>query len=125
MPAQSLKGITTMQYIPTKAVSIAVAVAAFCAATPAMAGVVTFTWDPAGALPPLSGPGYVHSGQHRDQELPLRRSATRRRRPISRTLHPAGAAGRPWRCNCFNAWTKRDPGRRRLLWSVFQHHGEL
>ena len=57
MPAQSLKGITTMQYIPTKAVSIAVAVAAFCAATPAMAGVVTFRWDPTGALPALSGPG--------------------------------------------------------------------
>jgi PEP-CTERM motif len=55
--SQSLKGIKTVQYIPTKVASIAVAVAAFCAATPAMADVVTFEWDPTGALPALSTPG--------------------------------------------------------------------
>jgi hypothetical protein len=30
---------------------------ALCADRPAMAGVVPFTWDPAGAAPPLAGPG--------------------------------------------------------------------
>ena len=31
--------------------------AALCAGPPAIAGVVPFTWDPAGAAPPLAGPG--------------------------------------------------------------------
>ena len=35
--SQSLKGIETMHYIPTKAASIVVAVTALCAATPTMA----------------------------------------------------------------------------------------
>ena len=35
----------------------ALTAAALCAGPPAMAGVVPFTWDPAGASPPLAGPG--------------------------------------------------------------------
>ena len=31
--------------------------AALCVGPPAIAGVVPFTWDPAGAAPPLAGPG--------------------------------------------------------------------
>ena len=59
MRTQSLKGIKTMHYIPTRAASIAVAVAAFCAATPAIADVVTFKWDPTGALPALIGGAFT------------------------------------------------------------------
>ncbi len=36
-----------------------IAAAALCAGPPAMAGAVPFTWDPAGAAPPLPGPGSV------------------------------------------------------------------
>src|ERR1700733_943744 len=66
MRSQSLKGINPMHYIPTKATSIVVAVAAFCAPTPAMADVVTFTWDPAGALPALSAPASAFTADHID-----------------------------------------------------------
>jgi hypothetical protein len=66
MRSQSLKGINPMHYIPTKATSIVVAVAAFCATTPAMADVVTFTWDPAGALPALSAPASAFTADHID-----------------------------------------------------------
>ncbi len=34
-----------------------VTTAALCAGTPSMANVLPFTWDPAGAAPPLAGPG--------------------------------------------------------------------
>jgi PEP-CTERM motif len=57
MGVAAFEGIKTMHYIPTRAASIAVAVAALCAAAPAMADVVTFKWDPTGAVPALSGPG--------------------------------------------------------------------